>query len=452
MTVAAPISPTRRDMSSPDRMIRRARPSLRSNAVWTATGNGIYALGQWGVVIVLARLGDTAAVGNFALAAAITAPIVLCANCALRTVQATDVDRKFAPGDYAAFRSVSSLLAAAVVLAAAFLFTSGAIAWWTTILVGLGKLVEAVSDLPHGQLWRHERLDLIGKSLMMRGLATPAAAALGLASGGGVIGAVVAICAAWLAILVLYDFPAAFACSGSCRRPLRSQVAFDRARLRSLFIQVWPMGLTVLLGSLILNVPRYAVERYLGIEQLGVFAALAYLAMIGNLAATTAAQIALPRQSRFHAAGDARGFVVLTAALTAAGAVVGALLAAIAWAVGPALLALVYGPAYADQGAVLALSVAAVGFGAIVCFLDHALYAARRFRVQLPVNLAIAAVTVAVAFWSTRRFGLVGAAGAACISMAVAAAVRLPIVVAAVRAMNEAANRPATAVSESPLS
>jgi O-antigen/teichoic acid export membrane protein len=451
MTPAASVSPLRPESMLPDRQIRRAAPSLRSNAAWTVAGNGVYALGQWSVVIVLARLGDTAAVGNFAIAAAITAPIVLCANCALRTVQATDVDRRFAPGDYAVFRSVSSLLAAAVILAAATLFTTGAIAWWTTILVGLGKLVEAVSDLPHGQLWRHERLDLIGKSLTMRGLATPAAAALGPASGGGVIGAVVAIAAAWLAILVLYDFPAACLASRDHPSAERDRRTFDAPRLRELFVQVWPMGLTVMLGSLILNGPRYAVERYLGIEQLGVFAALAYLAMIGNLAATTAAQIALPRQSRFHAAGDIRGFVVLTAALTAGGAVVGALLAVIAWAVGPRLLALVYGPAYADNRAVLALSVAAVGFGAIVCFLDHALYASRRFRVQLPVNLGIAAVTVAVAFWSTREFGLVGAAGAACISMAAAAVVRLPIVAAAVRAMDGAGNRPAAAASESPL-
>jgi O-antigen/teichoic acid export membrane protein len=429
-------------------MIRSSAPSLRRNAIWTAVGNGAYAMGQWAVVIVLARLGDAASVGVFALAAAITAPIVLCANCALRTVQATDVGRRFEFRDYFAFRCLSSFAAAVAVLAAATLFVDGAVAWWAAVLVGLGKLFESFGDLLHGLLWQHERLDLIGKSQTLRGVATPIAAAIALGCGTGVIGAAIAMAAVSVAVLALYDVPAAAGVGrGEVAPPEHRAGLFVLSRLGELFAQVWPMGLTVLLGSLILNVPRYAVEHHLGVEQLGVFAALAYLAMAANLAATTAAQVALPRQSRQFTSGDARGFVVLTTALVVGGAVVAAILSVICFAFGPSLLSLVYGEAYADQAAVLAVSMAAVGFGAIVCFLDHALYAARRFQVQLPVNVVTAAVTVAAAFWSTREFGLLGAAGAACFSMAVAAAVRVPIVVGVVRSI-ERADRPAAPVPE----
>jgi O-antigen/teichoic acid export membrane protein len=448
MNAAVSGTPLRNDLSTSDRMIRRTAPSLRSNAVWTAVGNGLYALGQWGVVIVLARLGDAAAVGTFALAAAITAPIVLCANCALRTVQATDVERQFAFGDYLAFRGFSTLAAAVAILAAAG-FVDGPTARQATLLVGLGKVVESFSDLLHGLLWQRERLDRIGQSQAIRGLAVPAAGAIALACGAGVVGAAAAIALAYTAVLALFDVPAAAQGGASGRAESeRAGPRFDAGRLRRLFVQVWPMGVTVLLGSYILNVPRYAVEHYLGIETLGVFAALAYLAMVGNLAATTAAQVALPRQSRAFAAGDRRGFVGLTGALIACGAIVGALLTAAAFAVGPMVLSLVYGAAYADHGAVLATSVAAVGFGAVVCFLDHALYAARRFRVQLPINFATALVTTVVAYWSTREFGLLGAAGAACVSMAAAAALRLPIVWASVRSMEAARTQVDQAVSE----
>jgi O-antigen/teichoic acid export membrane protein len=331
---------------------------------------------------------------------------------------------------------LSTTAAAVAIWAAAAYFTEGSTAWWVTVLVGLGKLVESFGDLLHGLLWRRERLDLIGKSQTIRGLATTAGAAAGLASGTGVIGAAAAMAIVSIGVLLLYDVPAAAGGQRDDEATADHRAGrFDFARLRELFLQVWPMGLTVLLGALILNLPRYAVEYYLGLEQLGVFAALAYLAMAANLAATTAAQVALPRQSRLFAAGDARGFVVLTAGLVAGGAAVAALLTAVCFAFGPALLSLVYGAAYADQAAVLAISMGAVGCGAIVCFLDHALYAARRFQVQLPVNIVTAIVTAAAAFWATRAFGLIGAAGAACFSMAAAAAVRVPIVIGVARAI-----------------
>ncbi len=44
--------------------------SLRTNVAWTIAGNVIYAASQWGVLIVLARLGSQEAVGQFGLALA----------------------------------------------------------------------------------------------------------------------------------------------------------------------------------------------------------------------------------------------------------------------------------------------------------------------------------------------------------------------------------------------
>src|ERR1044072_4016691 len=69
---------------------RRHSLSLRTNFSWTLAGNLIYSGCQWGVLIVLARLGSPEQVGQFALALAVTAPVIMLSNLQLRGVLATD--------------------------------------------------------------------------------------------------------------------------------------------------------------------------------------------------------------------------------------------------------------------------------------------------------------------------------------------------------------------------
>ena len=74
--------------------------SLRKNFSWTFAGNVVYALSQWGMLTVLAKLGSPEMVGRFALGLSITAPIVMFTNLQLRQIQATDARGEYRFGDY----------------------------------------------------------------------------------------------------------------------------------------------------------------------------------------------------------------------------------------------------------------------------------------------------------------------------------------------------------------
>jgi len=50
---------------------------LRVNFSWTLVGNIVYAGCQWGMLTVLAKIGTTEMVGQFALGLAITAPVFM---------------------------------------------------------------------------------------------------------------------------------------------------------------------------------------------------------------------------------------------------------------------------------------------------------------------------------------------------------------------------------------
>src|SRR6202167_3036709 len=85
-------------------------PPLRVSFSWTLAGNFIYAVTQFGVLSVLAKLGNPAVVGQYALALAISAPIFMFTNLQLRGVQATDARHQYQFADYFTLRCLATLV------------------------------------------------------------------------------------------------------------------------------------------------------------------------------------------------------------------------------------------------------------------------------------------------------------------------------------------------------
>ena len=78
--------------------------SLSWNFGWVLSGNFAYALSQWAMLAVIARLGNASMVGIFALGLAVTAPIAMLANLQLRSILATDIANEFGFGEYLLLR------------------------------------------------------------------------------------------------------------------------------------------------------------------------------------------------------------------------------------------------------------------------------------------------------------------------------------------------------------
>lgn len=180
-------------------------PSLRANFAWTLAGNVIYAACQWGVLVALARLGDAAMVGEFALALALTAPVFMFANLNIRGVQATDARGEYRFGDYLGLRLVTTVLALAVVAGVVLATGYGGRVAAVILLVGLAKAFEAMSDVFHGLLQRHERMDAIAWSMIARGLLSVAALALAVWLTGELLWGAAALAGTWALVLVGYD-------------------------------------------------------------------------------------------------------------------------------------------------------------------------------------------------------------------------------------------------------
>ncbi|ADY27689.1 polysaccharide biosynthesis protein (plasmid) [Deinococcus proteolyticus MRP] len=376
-------------------------PGLRAGMLWTVAGQGVYSAAQWLMVIVLARSGGASDVGLYSLGLALTAPLFLLLGLQLRAVQATDAQGHFEFRDYAALRLPSMALGLAVTAVLAWLYphASGPV-WW----LGVAKALEGGSDVMYGLMQQRERLDWIAQSTLLRGLLGLALLALIYRLTGDLTLATLGLALAGLATLLLFDLPRG--------RRLAAGRWWTWPPSSALLRLALPLGVVIGLVSLGTNLPRLFVERQLGREALGIYAALSYVTVAGSVFVVALGTALTTRLSQVFARGDRAGFVRLTLALMAGAGGVGLLLVLLSAVAGAPLLALLYGPAYAEHARTFFWLTLAGVAGYLASSLGFAVTAARRFREQLPLFAVVTAVLVLACWWLIPRYGLLGAAAA----------------------------------------
>ena len=390
--------------------------SLRENFSWSLLGNITYAASQWGVLIVLAKLTSPEMVGQFALGLAVTGPIMMLGNLQLRGVQATDAKNEYLFGHYLSLRLVSTFLSLLIIAAIAYWGGYSTFAGLVILVVGLSKFVESISDVFYGFMQRHERMDFIARSMIIKGLSSLCVVAIVVYMSGDVLWGVVGLTLTWVLVLIAYDLPSAaligkWARVGPQSLAINSELMpiFDRGALLRLALLAFPLGVVAGLLSLTANIPRYFIENYLGERSLGIFAALAYLVVAGSTVVGAMGQSAVPKLSNYYAKGDISRFQNLLWRLVVMGALLGTAGVVLALIGGRPLLSLLYGDEYSSYVDVFAWLMAYGAATYMSSFLGYGITSARYFRIQVPVNTVVLLVNVLACWFLVPNYGLLGA-------------------------------------------
>lgn len=377
--------------------------SLKQNVRSALSGNLVYALGQFGMLSVLALLTSPTEVGRYALALAITAPVFLFSSLKLRQVQVTDAANEFDFGEYLAQRLLTSLIATAAVVGVAATLGMELRTFVTIIAVTAFKALESVIDILYGAMQRREQLHLVARSQMWRGI------------GGFIVfaGAVwltdrVEMAASALAVFTVAQVATNFwrvKSLGVAVKPLPSWTTFRRLTWIAL-----PLGAAISLSSLSVNAPRYFMEATQGTAELGIFAALAYLLTITGMVMASLGEAASPRLANLFFGKKFRQFRSVLTCLVLAGAGLGLAGVVVAVAAGPLVLTLIYGPEYAAHNDVLVVMMGAAAVLNTTSFLGTAFNAMRKFKIQLPINGAILVTVVGTSWLLVPAWGMMGGA------------------------------------------
>jgi O-antigen/teichoic acid export membrane protein len=406
--------------------------TLRRNFSWTFVGNVVYAACQWGMLVVLAKLGSPEIVGQFTLGFAITAPVIMFTNLQLGNVQATDAKQQYHFNDYLGLRLIATalgLLAIAAITFAAGYRTETSL---VILLIALAKAFESISTVFYGLFQQQERMDRIALSMMIKGPLSLLLLGMGVYLSGSVVWGVVGLVIAWALVLVGYDVPSgAFILSyplstpqdGNSKQRELAAVVRPNWHLGTLGKLAWlalPLGFVMMVNSLNANIPRYFIERYLGERELGIFAALSYLMVVGNMVGSALGESATPRLAKYYADGNNKAFRTLLLKLVGIGALIGGAAVLVAFVAGKEILTLLYSPEYAQHADLFVWLMVAAGIGYVSAFLGDGMTAARRFRIQMPLFAFVTSISAIACLLLLPELGLQGAA----IALLIAAIVR----------------------------
>ncbi|MBW4592661.1 MAG: oligosaccharide flippase family protein [Brasilonema angustatum HA4187-MV1] len=379
--------------------------SLRRNFSWTFVGNLVYAGCQWGMLVVLAKLGTPEMVGHFTLGLAVTAPVILFSNLNLRAIQATDAKQQYCFADYLGLRLLTTILSLLVI---AGLTVAGGYNGETAqviLIIGLAKSIESISDVFYGLLQQHEQMDRIAKSMIVKGLLSLIALGIGVYLTKSIVWGAIALTLAWLLILLSYDISSGKLIAASQRKP-----RWDIAKLMKLAGVGLPLGFVMMLISLNTNIPRYFIEQTLGHRELGIFAAIGYLQVTGTTVVSALGQSASPRLARYYATKDILMFRNLLLKLVGIGAVLGVTGVVMAMVAGQQILTLLYKPEYAQHADIFVWLMVSAGIGYIASFLGYGMTAAQYYRTQLPLFILVTGVIAVSSFYLIEPYKLQGAA------------------------------------------
>ncbi|MFN3597233.1 MAG: lipopolysaccharide biosynthesis protein [Rubricoccaceae bacterium] len=384
----------------------QGRLSLRLNVSWTFAGNVVYAACQWGVLMVLARLGSPELVGQYALGLAIAAPVFLLANLQLRSLQAIDVEAEHAFADYLGLRVATTLAAVLVVLGILGAAGYAAATAWVAVCITLAKAVEAFSDVMYGQLQQHERMDRVARSYLLRGPLMLAVIGGVLYASGDLVLAVAAAAVGSLLVLMLHDAPVTARHVSSLRPRWNARVA------RRIAWVALPLGIVTMLMALNVNVPRYFLQATLGERGVGFYSALVYLVVPLSTVVNALGQATSPALARRWVDGDRAAYrallvkMLLVAAGLGGAGIAGALLLG-EWALG-----LAYGSEYAFLAPLLVIVMVAALVEIVASVLCYAMTSMRLFRQQLAMFVLVLAATLGCAAALVPPMGIAGGVAA----------------------------------------
>ncbi|MEG4166347.1 MULTISPECIES: oligosaccharide flippase family protein [unclassified Microcoleus] len=428
--------------------------TLRRNFSWTFTGNLIYAASQWGMLVVLAKLGSPEMVGQFTLGLAVTAPVLMFTNLQLRAIQATDAKGEYVFSDYLGLRLIGTglalLIIAGITLKAGYPGEKSLM----ILTIALAKSFESISDVFYGLIQQHERMDRIAISLMIKGPLSLLLLGIGVSVSGSVLGGAIGLAVAWGLVLFGWELRngrlllrnssqgreeenllVADAEPANSKNPLYPR--WHGKTLGKLVLLALPLGFVMMLISLNTNIPRYFIERYLGERELGIFSAISYLMVAGNMVVSALAQSASPRLAKYYAAGNSTAFRTLLFKLVGIGLMLGGAGVFLAIVAGREILTLLYKPEYAERADLFAWLMVVAGMGYVSSFLGYGMTAARYFQVQMPLFGLVTGISAIACLRLIPTMGVQGAVIALIIGAIVQAVFSVGVIVYALQRLNK---------------
>lgn len=232
----------------------------RSAYIWNAINACMSAAESPIILMVLARTNGLEDSGVFSIAFAVAALLLYLGQYGFRRFQSSDVSEKYTFEEYYGSRIISCgamLLATIIYCIYGAVFRGYSASKFAVVfLMCMLKGIQAFSDVLHGRMQQMGRLDVATKASCARYILEMLSFVLVLIIANNLLAASIVCVAVSFAVFMLTSYNAAK--DFGTLKP-----SFKMERMKLMFIEGFPLFVSLFLNMYLSNAPKYAIDAYL---------------------------------------------------------------------------------------------------------------------------------------------------------------------------------------------
>ena len=360
---------------------------------------------------IITRVNDIDAAGVFNIAYATAIVLYAIGDYGMRVYQVTDVKRENSFHTYLTAKIMVCLLmvAAGLIAIPVMGFKGDKLFVYACILVF--KLVDAISETYQGEFQLSGRLDLGGKSVIVRMFAALAAFALCDILSRDIVTSFVVFAAVNIVFFLCIDL--------RLISRFAERASANRKQAASLLWLCFPVFFSTLVNLYLINAPKYSINSFLGDAEQGYYAIINLPTFTINLMSLFVVKPMLTPIGKYFSDGDRTSIARVTGKMMVLVLPLTAAVELVCMTIGIPVLEFVFGEKISSYRSDMFLLIISGGFNALTAVLFNVL-TAMRGKMGIFISYAAAAVFAFVAsdFFVKDR-GLEGAGIVAVIIMAV---------------------------------
>lgn len=243
------------------------RLSMTTNIIWNTIGNVIYLFSQWILTIVIAQMTGYEQLGIYSLAMSISNVGFTVAVWGIRNYQVSDVKHQYSDSEYWNTRILTCIIAFLGVIVFAFICDYSGEQQIAIALYMLFRIGEALIDVFHGIFQQRERMDVVGKSFILRATINFLVFVAVLYATSNIIWAIAGIAASTFIVMAVWD----------CGRIRDMGIHLVQSRLKPIKALMWecmPLAVQQTLFNVYATIPRFFLEKIHGEVILGIYSSI----------------------------------------------------------------------------------------------------------------------------------------------------------------------------------
>ncbi|MBC8697563.1 oligosaccharide flippase family protein [Staphylococcus pseudintermedius] len=402
-----------------------------TNIMYTFVGNATLAFIKWLILILIVRLTTPNEVGSYTFAVAVSTPIMMFANMRLRL--------RYVVEDQWSYKSVKltrELLNAVAFMVVLIIATIIYPQYFTyIILISIIKILDLESEFYYALLHKVQNFRRIGLLQIGKSINVILFFAISLLISKSVVVALVFQLVSQLLWLVLFELKAK-------KNIVQSTQPINQNKIKALIIIGLPLGVVQLVNAYNILIPRYAIEKFLNVSLVGIFASVSYLLTIIDLFMNAISQNIIIRiKDSFNNKryGELEQYIFKKVPIYSA--FIGLMIIIPVYFFKDAIVFIVYGQSYINYSDILLIISFSIIFNFQSWIFDTMLMAFQVYKFQLISSLVTLIVSLIASVTLINYFGIYGASFAILIITMTQAMIKFLIILISLKKLKREESR-----------